>query len=131
MVRPCNGILPSSENGQKTTTLESVDDSHRKTFERSHTQKHMLYDFLKEVQKQAELVQGHRSQSRGDSGGRLTGRGERVTSRHGDVLYLGPGSGYPDGAPVEWRTVNICALFFRLQFKKLGENLVGALQGGR
>lgn len=57
--------------------------------------------------------------------GKLMGRGGREASRCGDVLHVGPGSDYTEGATVKRCTVNVYALFFRLQLKKFRENLVG------
>ena len=63
-------------------------DSHRQIYERSYTQKHMLNDFffVKEVQNQEELVQGHDEfLSSGDFWEKLTGRDKREACRCGDV----------------------------------------------
>lgn len=83
----------------------------------------MCYVILKEVQKQAEGVLARMSEC-GGCRGRLMGK-VRGSFCCGDILHLGPGNDYTEGATVEWSTGNVYTLFFRLQFKNLRENLVG------
>lgn len=81
----------------------------------------MFLYFFKEVQKQAELVQGNVSHSTGDFGERSTGRGKGrlLDVEMFYILVLGVVT------QSSCKIVSIVVLFFRLQFKKLGENPIG------